>query len=90
MKPEKTVLLGLCICFIIFHLRPRRPKNFPPGPPALPIVGNILHLNLQNLMEDFEKVRKISLFFYTCSPSLFSHDNEKLWSGEKINGGENS
>ncbi|XP_051807630.1 cytochrome P450 2F2-like isoform X4 [Acanthochromis polyacanthus] len=52
------VLLGLCICVIILQLRPTRPKNFPPGPPALPILGNILHLNLQNPLEDFEKLRK--------------------------------
>ncbi|XP_023121551.1 cytochrome P450 2F2-like [Amphiprion ocellaris] len=63
-----AVLLGLCICFIIFQLRPRRPKNFPPGPPALPILGNILQLNLQNLMGDLERLRRsygnvYSLFF---------------------------
>ncbi|XP_008291063.1 cytochrome P450 2F2-like isoform X2 [Stegastes partitus] len=53
-----VVLLGLCICFMILQLRPKKPKNFPPGPPVLPILGNILHLNLQNPLEDFEKLRK--------------------------------
>ncbi|XP_051807656.1 cytochrome P450 2F2-like [Acanthochromis polyacanthus] len=53
-----AVLLGLCICFIVLQLRPRRPKNFPPGPPVLPIVGNILQLNLKNPLEDLEKLRK--------------------------------
>ncbi|XP_051807655.1 cytochrome P450 2F2-like [Acanthochromis polyacanthus] len=52
------VLLGLCICFIILQLRPRRPKNFPPGPPVLPILGNTLYLNLQNPLDDLEKLRK--------------------------------
>ncbi|XP_023146683.2 cytochrome P450 2F2-like [Amphiprion ocellaris] len=52
------VLLGLCIFFSILQLRPRRPKNFPPGPPVLPILGNILHLNLKNPLEDLEKLRK--------------------------------
>ncbi|XP_008304244.1 cytochrome P450 2J6-like [Stegastes partitus] len=52
------VLLWLCIFFIILQLRPKRPKNFPPGPPALPILGNILHLSIQNPLEDFERLRK--------------------------------
>uniref|UniRef100_A0A3Q1F0R8 Cytochrome P450, family 2, subfamily X, polypeptide 9 n=1 Tax=Acanthochromis polyacanthus TaxID=80966 RepID=A0A3Q1F0R8_9TELE len=52
------VLLGLCICIIILQLRPRRPKNFPPGTPVLPILGNTLHLNLQNPLEDLDKLRK--------------------------------
>ncbi|XP_051807657.1 cytochrome P450 2F2-like [Acanthochromis polyacanthus] len=52
------VLLGLCICVIILQLKPRRPKNFPPGPPVLPILGNILHINPQNPLEDLDKLRK--------------------------------
>uniref|UniRef100_A0A3P8U6A8 Uncharacterized protein n=1 Tax=Amphiprion percula TaxID=161767 RepID=A0A3P8U6A8_AMPPE len=71
------VLLGLCICFIILQLRPRRPKNFPPGPPVLPILGNILHLNLQNPLEDLEKhggmsgtVDSSDLYYYSFSQSL--------------------
>lgn len=53
-----VVLLWLGLCFIIFHLTSRRPKNFPPGPPALPVLGNILHLSLENPLEDFERLRK--------------------------------
>uniref|UniRef100_A0A3Q1FGK6 Uncharacterized protein n=1 Tax=Acanthochromis polyacanthus TaxID=80966 RepID=A0A3Q1FGK6_9TELE len=66
------VLLGLCIGFIILHLRPRRPKNFPPGPPALPILGNTLQLNLQNPLEDLDKHVLLSnitdpVFFYVTA-----------------------
>uniref|UniRef100_A0A3B5BH53 Cytochrome P450 2F2 n=1 Tax=Stegastes partitus TaxID=144197 RepID=A0A3B5BH53_9TELE len=53
-----VVLLLLCIFFIILQLKSRRPKNFPPGPPTLPIVGNLLQLNLHNPLEDFERLRK--------------------------------
>ncbi|XP_071361787.1 cytochrome P450 2F2-like [Trachinotus anak] len=52
------ILLWLCIWFIIVQLKSRRPKNFPPGPPALPILGNILQLSLENPLEDFERLRK--------------------------------
>ncbi|XP_038562719.1 cytochrome P450 2F2-like [Micropterus salmoides] len=53
-----VTLLCLCVVFIILQLKSRRPKNFPPGPTALPILGNILHLNLENPLKDFERLRK--------------------------------
>ncbi|AWP08863.1 putative cytochrome P450 2F2 [Scophthalmus maximus] len=53
-----VVLLGLCICFVFFQLRSRRTKNFPPGPPALPVLGNVLHLSLKNPLKDFERLRR--------------------------------
>ncbi|XP_072242852.1 cytochrome P450 2J6-like [Leuresthes tenuis] len=53
-----TVLLCVCFCFIILQLKSGRPKNFPPGPPILPIVGTLLHLNLENPLKDFERLRR--------------------------------
>ncbi|KAM9377050.1 cytochrome P450 2J6-like [Pholidichthys leucotaenia] len=53
-----TLLLVFCILFIFLQIKSRRPKNFPPGPPAIPILGNILHLSLENPLKDFEKLRK--------------------------------
>ncbi|XP_017294471.2 cytochrome P450 2J6 [Kryptolebias marmoratus] len=52
------VLLWLCLWFIILQLKARRPKNFPPGPPTLPVLGNLLNLNLENPLQDFERLRK--------------------------------
>ncbi|MEQ2293020.1 hypothetical protein AMECASPLE_028913, partial [Ameca splendens] len=50
-----VLLLGLCVCFLLLKLKPQRPKNFPPGPPSLPVLGNLLHLNLQNPLKDVER-----------------------------------
>ncbi|XP_062245745.1 cytochrome P450 2B1-like isoform X2 [Platichthys flesus] len=52
------LLLFVGIGFIILQLKSRRPKNFPPGPPALPVLGNLLHLSLENPLKDFERLRK--------------------------------
>ncbi|XP_029952745.1 cytochrome P450 2F3-like isoform X1 [Salarias fasciatus] len=53
------VLVWLCICIVIYQLKPRRPKNFPPGPPVLPFLGNLLHLSLENPLKDLERLRKL-------------------------------
>ncbi|KAM4573471.1 cytochrome P450 2F2-like [Odontesthes bonariensis] len=53
-----AVLLWLCVCFVIFQFKSRRPKNFPPGPPALPVMGNLLHFSPENPLKDFEKLEK--------------------------------
>uniref|UniRef100_A0A3Q1F1G1 Uncharacterized protein n=1 Tax=Acanthochromis polyacanthus TaxID=80966 RepID=A0A3Q1F1G1_9TELE len=41
-----VILLLLCVFFIVLLLRPKRPKNFPPGPAPLPILGNILAIRI--------------------------------------------
>ncbi|XP_029952736.1 cytochrome P450 2F2-like [Salarias fasciatus] len=53
-----AVLVLVCVCFIVLGLTPRRPKNFPPGPAVLPMLGNILSLNLDNPLADFERLGK--------------------------------
>ncbi|XP_037539243.1 cytochrome P450 2J6-like [Nematolebias whitei] len=52
------VLLWLCFFFLLFQLKPRRPKNFPPGPPILPVLGNLWYLISKNPLKDFEKLRQ--------------------------------
>ncbi|XP_037539267.1 cytochrome P450 2F2-like [Nematolebias whitei] len=60
-----VVLLWFCVCFILLQLKPRRPQNFPPGPPALPILGNLLHLTSKNPLKDFEKLRQSYGYVYS-------------------------
>ncbi|XP_013886799.1 cytochrome P450 2B5, partial [Austrofundulus limnaeus] len=52
------VLLWFCFCFILFQLKARRPKNFPPGPPILPVLGNFLYLASKNPLKELEKLRQ--------------------------------
>ncbi|XP_035765852.1 cytochrome P450 2J6-like [Neolamprologus brichardi] len=52
------VLLWVFIWIAILHFKSRRPKNFPPGPLNVPLLGSIFHLSLENPLKDFEKLRK--------------------------------
>ncbi|XP_013883933.1 cytochrome P450 2F2 isoform X2 [Austrofundulus limnaeus] len=52
------VLLWFCFCFILLQLKPRRPKNFPPGPFTLPVLGNLLHLTSENPLKELKKLKQ--------------------------------
>ncbi|KAM9808156.1 cytochrome P450 2D14-like [Neosynchiropus ocellatus] len=51
---ETAALLFLSLLLLLTVFRTKRPQNFPPGPPPIPILGNLLHLNLESPIEDFE------------------------------------
>uniref|UniRef100_H3CMS2 Cytochrome P450, family 2, subfamily X, polypeptide 9 n=1 Tax=Tetraodon nigroviridis TaxID=99883 RepID=H3CMS2_TETNG len=52
------VLICLGILILVLLLKSPRPKNFPPGPQVLPLLGNILELASENPLQDFERLRK--------------------------------
>ncbi|XP_023995583.1 cytochrome P450 2D15-like [Salvelinus sp. IW2-2015] len=47
--------VGSCLLLLVV-LRPRRPRNFPPGPPPVPIFGNVLQLSMKNPMAGLDKL----------------------------------
>nr|XP_055049021.1 cytochrome P450 2F2-like [Misgurnus anguillicaudatus] len=50
------ILVWTCIFILFLFIRIPRPKNFPPGPRPVPIFGNLLQLNLDNPLKDFERL----------------------------------
>ncbi|KAB0359668.1 hypothetical protein FD754_003824 [Muntiacus muntjak] len=63
-----TVLLGAAVFLLLADfLKRRRPKNYPPGPPRLPFIGNFFQL-------DFDKAHLSLQRFVTKYGNVFSMD----------------
>ncbi|XP_067235321.1 vitamin D(3) 25-hydroxylase-like isoform X3 [Chanodichthys erythropterus] len=75
-------LVWICIFFVFLLVRIQRPRNFPPGPRPLPIFGNLLHVNMDNPLKDFERFaeRYGKMFsLYTGSrPTVFLNSFEVI------------
>ncbi|TSS60380.1 Cytochrome P450 2D3 [Bagarius yarrelli] len=50
------LLVVFCVCLLFLIIRIQRPKNFPPGPPPIPLFGNLFQFTLKNPLKDFEKL----------------------------------
>ncbi|XP_068595373.1 cytochrome P450 2F2-like [Brachionichthys hirsutus] len=66
------LLVGLCIFGLLS--RNRRTKNFPPGPRAIPFIGNLLELKLEDPTADLERLAKrhgnVYSFFLGPRPAI--------------------
>ncbi|KAM4722629.1 cytochrome P450 2J6-like [Rhinophrynus dorsalis] len=54
-----TSLLFTFVLLIFLWLKMSRPKGFPPGPLAMPIVGNMLQMNFNNPLKDLQKFSEV-------------------------------
>nr|DBA17015.1 TPA: hypothetical protein GDO54_002532 [Pyxicephalus adspersus] len=54
MELSTVLLLSFVILALVWR-KFSRPKGFPPGPPALPILGNILQMDFANPLQEFSK-----------------------------------
>ncbi|XP_053282379.1 cytochrome P450 2F2 [Pleuronectes platessa] len=53
-----VTLVFLVLVLLLLLLQSHRPKGFPPGPRAVPVIGNLLQLNLESPLADFERLAK--------------------------------
>ncbi|XP_072290785.1 cytochrome P450 2F3-like [Eucyclogobius newberryi] len=53
-----VLLLLISLCFFLIQVKSQRPKNFPPGPTALPLLGNVLCLCSDNPLAALERLRR--------------------------------
>uniref|UniRef100_A0A6I8RMA8 Cytochrome P450 family 2 subfamily J member 2 n=1 Tax=Xenopus tropicalis TaxID=8364 RepID=A0A6I8RMA8_XENTR len=53
-----ALLLGLVI-LVIFCCKKQQPVGFPPGPAAMPVLGNILQMDFSNPLKDLQKLSEV-------------------------------
>ncbi|XP_053556425.1 cytochrome P450 2J6 [Bombina bombina] len=58
MEIGTTVLLSLALLGFLYW-KMSRPKGFPPGPLALPVVGNLLQMDFSNPLKDLQEFSKV-------------------------------
>ncbi|XP_018428582.1 PREDICTED: cytochrome P450 2J6-like [Nanorana parkeri] len=58
MELSTALLLGLVLLALLWR-KFSRPKGFPPGPLALPVLGNILQMDFANPLKDLRKFSEV-------------------------------
>ncbi|XP_063801804.1 cytochrome P450 2J4-like isoform X2 [Pseudophryne corroboree] len=57
MELSTALILGLILLVILWR-KLSRPKGFPPGPPALPLLGNLLQMDFTNPLKNMKEFSK--------------------------------
>ncbi|XP_063801805.1 cytochrome P450 2J6-like [Pseudophryne corroboree] len=58
MELSTALILGLILLVILWR-KLSRPKGFPPGPPALPVVGNLLQMDFSNPLKNISEFSEV-------------------------------
>jgi len=52
-----TTFLVFAVTFLLVYKSTKRPRGIPPGPPLLPVIGNLHHMAIGDLLQNLRKLR---------------------------------
>ncbi|XP_053524525.1 cytochrome P450 2C23-like isoform X2 [Artibeus jamaicensis] len=90
-----TPVLAICVICLVFLLgrkKSRKGERLPPGPTPLPILGNLMQLNLKNIPESLCKLAQeygpVYTVYFGLKPTVVLHGYEAVKEALIDQGGE--